>query len=202
MNVRLKFNLSFCAGIWFDNSLQMNNYVVELYLVTNTSNNEDHNVCLERIKYFLYKELESTVFIQQDDIVQIQALAAAGIKVTTLPEEPVDQIVGLVLYSKINTILENRMIVTALNLESELGDNVQYLHNSQEVENIVPDTGWWKDSGPGHSDIRHSPGKKKVVKINRTNAWKELDLAWAEDSTDQETNSNTVLFANFNKDED
>lgn len=203
MNVRLKFNLSFCAGIWFENSLQMNNYIVDLYLLTNTNNSDDHNVCIERIKYFLYREIESTVFIQQNDSVQIQALAAAGIKITTLPEEPVDQIIGLVLYSKINAMLENRMIVTALNIESELGDNVQYLHNSQEVENVIPDTGWWKDPGPVHSDIKHSIGKKKVVKINRINAWKELDLAWAEDSTtDQETNSATVLFANFIKDED
>ena len=46
MNVRLKFNLSFCAGIWFENSLQMNNYIVDLYLLTNTNNSDDHNVCI------------------------------------------------------------------------------------------------------------------------------------------------------------
>jgi hypothetical protein len=34
-----------------------------------------------------------------------------GINVTTLPEEPVDQIIGMMLYYKLNAIMEGRMIV-------------------------------------------------------------------------------------------
>jgi hypothetical protein len=199
MNVRIKFNATFTAGIWYKNSLQMNNYSAEIYFITNTSSNSDHEIGMERVQHFIYKELESTVFINEDDHDQIQALLSAGIKITTLPEDPFDQIVGIVLYSKLNAILENNMTVNAVNIESILGDSIQYLHNNSEIDPVIATPGWWTDTSPRHSDIKQELGKKKVVKLKRSSNWKDLGLSWHQNAND-ESNENVLILA-FDKDD-
>ena len=194
MNVRLEYEMNWRAALWFENRLQVNDYNATIYMYTNTSNQEDHVTCMERINHFVYHELTNTVFIKQDDQDQIQALSAAGIKITPLPEEPIDQIVGIALYCKLNAILEERMIVTGVTMQSELGDNVRYLHSDQESLGPCDTPGWWYDAGPTHSNFKPTVGgKRRVVKLNRTPSWRDLKLNWS-DSEPVPTNSNTVVF--------
>ena len=194
MNVRLEYEMNWRAAIWFESRLQVNDYHATISMYTNTSNQEDHVTCMERINHFVYHELTNTVFIKQDDQEQIQALAAAGIKITPLPEEPIDQIIGIALYCKLNAILEEKMIVTGVNIQSDLGDNVRYLHSDQESRGPCDTPGWWYDSGPTHSNFKPTVGgKRRVVKLNRTPSWRDLELDWS-DSEPVPTNSNTVVF--------
>lgn len=200
MNVRLEYDMQWRAAIWFENSLQLNNYNVELSIITNTSNSDDHIVSLNRLNHFVYHEMGNTVYIHQDNIAQITALTAAGIKVTTLPEQPIDQIIGLALYCKLNAILEDRMFITGVTIQSDLGDNVRYLHSDRESVGPLSQEGWWQDPGPRHSDFRSLANKKHVVKLNRAVSWQNLDLEWDSDETAEPT-GNTVVFAKFNPDE-
>jgi predicted Fe-Mo cluster-binding NifX family protein len=193
MNVRLEYDMNWRAAIWFENRLQINDYSAELSIHTNTMNHEDHVTCMARLNHFVYHELTNTVFIKQDNQDQLKALAAAGIKVTTLPEEPIDQIIGIALYCKLNAILEERMIVTNVTIQSLLGDNVRYLHSSQESLGPCTDTGWWFETGPVHSNFKPAASGKRVVKINRTPTWRDMDLGWS--GTEEPKNeTNTVVF--------
>jgi predicted Fe-Mo cluster-binding NifX family protein len=188
------------AAIWFEDRLQINDYSAELSIHTNTSNHEDHVTCMARLNHFVYHELTNTVFIKQTNQEQLRALAAAGIKMTTMPEEPIDQIIGIALYCKLNAILEEKMIVTNVTIQSLLGDNVRYLHSSQESLGPCADPGWWTDCGPVHSNFKPATGGKRVVKINRTPTWRDMDLGWS--GTEQPKNeTNTVVFSKFPADE-
>jgi predicted Fe-Mo cluster-binding NifX family protein len=200
MNVRLEYDMNWRAAIWFEERLQINDYSAELSIYTNTMDHEDHVTCMSRLNHFMYHELTNTVFIKQDDQDQLRALAAAGIKVTTLPEEPIDQIIGIALYCKLNAILEQRMIVTNVTIQSLLGDNVRYLHNSQESLGPCSDTGWWTDPGPIHSNFKPAAGNRRVVKLNRTPTWRDLDLGWS-GAEEPKNETNTVVFAKFPTDE-
>ena len=200
MNVRLEYDMNWRAAIWFEDRLQINDYNAELSIHTNTSNHEDHVTCMARLNHFVYHELTNTVFIKQTNQEQLRALAAAGIKMTTMPEEPIDQIIGIALYCKLNAILEEKMIVTNVTIQSLLGDNVRYLHSSQESLGPCADPGWWTDSGPVHSNFKPATGGKRVVKINRTPTWRDMDLGWS--GTEQPKNeTNTVVFSKFPTDE-
>jgi predicted Fe-Mo cluster-binding NifX family protein len=200
MNVRLEYDMNWRAAIWFEERLQINDYSAELSIYTNTMDHEDHVTSMARLNHFMYHELTNTVFIKQDNQDQLRALAAAGIKVTTLPEEPIDQIIGIALYCKLNAILEQRMMVTNVTIQSLLGDNVRYLHSSQESLGPCSDDGWWMDAGPIHSNFKPAAGNRRVVKINRTPTWRDLDLGWS--GTEQPKNeTNTVVFAKFPTDE-
>jgi len=201
MNVRLEYDMHWRAGIWFENCLQINSYNVELSITTNTSNAEDHVISLNRLNHFVYNEMANTVYIQQDDKAQIQALTTAGIKVTTLPEEPIDQIIGIALYCKLNAILQEKMFVNGVTTQSDLGDQVRYLHHDLESLGPLNQEGWWQDSSPIHSNFKTTASRKHVVKLNRTLSWQDLELEWAGTESIDNTN-NTVVFAKFGPDED
>ena len=200
MNVRLEYDMQWRAAIWFENCLQINSYNMELAITTNTSNADDHVVSLNRLNHFVYNEMANTVYIHQNDVTQIQALTAAGIKVTTLPEEPIDQIIGIALYYKLNAILQERMFVNGVTIQSDLGDNVRYLHNDHESAGPLSQEGWWQDSSPVHSNFKSSASKKHVVRLNRTLSWQDLEMEWS-DVEPVDNTGNTVVFAKFGPDE-
>ena len=200
MNVRLEYDMHWRAGIWFENCLQINSYDIELAIITNTANADDHVISLNRLNHFIYNEMANTVYIHQDDTAQIQALTGAGIKVTTLPEQPIDQIIGIALYSKLNAILQERMFVTGVTIQSDLGDNVRYLHSDRESVGPLSQEGWWYDASPVHSDFKSSASRKQVVKLNRTLTWQDLEMEWS-DVEPVENTGNTVVFAKFGPDE-
>lgn len=201
MNVRIKYEMTWRAGVWFEDRLQMNNYQIILDLTTISNDQEEHIVCLNRVKHFVYTELDSTVFINQSDKAAAKALTNAGINITPLPEDPIDQVVGMILFNKLNAIMEGRVVVRAFDICSDLGDNIHYLHSDSELLNIDFGTGWWDDAGPTHNNFK-LPDQKNVVRLTRTSTWKDFDLDWYSES-DNEVDSaaiNTIL--KFNKDED
>ena len=128
MNVRLKYDINFTAGIYYNDSLRMNNYSMRLWLLTNTTEAENHNIAFDRLKYFIYSEIDSTIFINQENIKQCQLFATSGLKITSLPGETVDQLIGIMLYYKLNAILEDRLLVVENEISSTLGENMTYLH--------------------------------------------------------------------------
>ena len=97
MNVRLQYDLDFLAGIYYDDQLQLNSYSVSMSLVTKTMDAANTNTAMNRLKAFLHGELANTVFVNQDAKERTEMLNIMGVNVTTLPEEPVDQIIGMML---------------------------------------------------------------------------------------------------------
>ena len=118
MNVRLKHDMHFTAGVYYNGEMRMNNYNLRLWMITNTYDASSHNISFDRVKYFIYTEMDSTIFINGDDEEQCQQLVDAGLNITTLPGEPVDQLVGLMLYYKLNAIAETRMTIVETELSS------------------------------------------------------------------------------------
>ena len=198
MNVRLRFNITFPAAAWFEGELMMTNYTLALNLLTQTMDPQDQNIALDRIKYYLLNELHSTIFINQTDDERCEIFTDVGLNVTTLPEEPVDQVVGIMLFYKLNAIMEGRMKVTEIRFSSEAGDSIEYFHSENEHTDLFPSTGWWHEPNIRHHDLTTDEEKSNVLKV-MNHSWSEYGLQWIEDSTT--ATGNTVVFADFNKDE-
>lgn len=201
MNVRLRYSTVFTAGLFYDDQLRMNNYQVKLHMTTNSEEGEDHNIALDRIKYFLLNQLNSTVFINSDESAQCRAYAAAGINLTTLPEDPLDQVIGIMLYCKLNAILESRMIINEIEICSELGENIVYLHNDQDAQGPFADAGWWQEPEAVHCDLTLFDHEKIVALHHIGSGWRELGLHWDDSILIDVNNDNKVVFADFAKDE-
>jgi hypothetical protein len=201
MNVRLKYSTAFTAGVFYDSQLLMNNYRLSIKFTTVSDDPYDQNIALDRIKYFIQHQLESSVFINCNNREQCQLLGTAGVRLTTLPEEPVDQVVGIMLHCKLNAIVEDRMIITETEISSELGENIAYFHDDNEQLGPLSDAGWWRDSDASHCD-RQLISTDKVVAMNFDRSWRELSLQWQKESTVIDVDSdNKLVFADFQKDD-
>ena len=195
MNVRLQYPMSFTAGVYYDGALRMNNYHMRLFMTTATEDPESHNIAFERILYFVTMCVESTIMINQDEVEQCQKLQAAGLSITTLPAEPVDQVVGMMLYCKLSAVMEGRIAITDFELSSDLGDQIIYMHSDNETMGPFEAKGWWHNADLTHSDTSE-PSSENVMSLNLANPWADAELAWpvADKST-----GNTIVFADFGK---
>jgi hypothetical protein len=196
MNVRLHYEIGFLAGVYIDDRLQMNSYNVGMDLNTLTEDPADSNIALERVKTFV-QDLNSTVFINSCWPVHEEMMRELGIDMTPLPEEPVDQIVGMMLYFKLNAIMEGRMEVTQIELSSSLGDYVCHLHDHDDPADPFLSDGWWSDPTARRSSKTEIDTETNVVKITQKN-WREFDLDWPEP---EDKISKNVVYVNFNKNE-
>ena len=196
MNVRLHYETGFLAGVYFDDRLQINSYNVGLNLNTLTVDSANSNIALERVKAFV-DGLNSTVFINSCWPLHEEMMRDMGIDITSLPEEPVDQIVGMMLYFKLNAIMEGRMEVNQIELSSSLGDDICYLHDDEDPAGPFTQDGWWYDCSARRAGKTATDTETNVVKIAHKN-WREFGLDWPDAAAKA---SKTVVYANFTKNE-
>ena len=197
MNVRLQYTMNFTAGVHYHERMVMNNYMLKVFMITNTTVAENTTIAFERLKYFI-AELDSTVFVNSEEQQACQQYVNAGIKITTLPVDPVDQIIGVMLFHKLNAIMEDRIIMVETELSSVLGDSMVYIHSENETaENLViPE--WWMTPDLVHCDT-DLIDNDKVLAIHQAGAWRELDLGWID--TVQSDQTGNIVFADFKRDE-
>jgi hypothetical protein len=198
MNIRLQYDLDFLAGVYYEDQLQMNRYTVSLNLLTKTRDSASTNIALDRAKAFVHGALESSVFINQANQERAEMMQLMGINVTTLPEEPVDQIIGMMLYYKLNAIMEDRMTVTGLDIASTLGDSVWYQHDEDDLSGPFAQDGWWYRASMQNESVERDTVPDNVVKVMST-GWYEMNLDWPENTAP--ASDNTVVFANFPRNE-
>ena len=103
------------------------------------------------------------------------------------------------LYCKLNAIMEDVMAVHEIEISSDLGDNIVYLHCDDEAQGPLADAGWWNNSDTAHCDLTNI--ESKVVDIQQIMSWKDLNLSWEEVELPSDGQDNTVLFADFSRDE-
>ena len=197
MNVRLQYTMNFTAGVHYHQQMIMNNYTLKMFMITNTPVAENNNIAFERLKYFI-TELDSTVFVNSQDQTACQRYLDAGIKITTLPADPVDQIIGVMLFHKLNAIMEERIIMVETELSSLLGDNMIYIHSDNETADnlVIPD--WWTTADLVHCDT-DLIDNDKILAMHQAGAWRELDLAWPD--TNENNQTGNIVFADFKRDE-
>jgi hypothetical protein len=170
MNVRIQYNTEFLAGVYSDHQLILNSYRVSMLLTTQTTDAIEMNIAMERLKCFVFAELADTVFIHQQHADVAELLQIVGMNITTLPEEPVDQIIGMALYCKLNAVMEGRIVISELDISSDDSNGVTYLHDNDESIGPFSTDGWWHQSDTAHNNIDITKLTDKVVKVVKTGA--------------------------------
>jgi len=203
MNVKLGYTIQFPAGIWWDDQIIMNHYILTIKMITVTKNRHNHQVCLERLKYIVQAVLTDAVFIDESEEEQIGLLDAAHVRMIVLPDIPIDQIIGMMLYSKLNAVFEGNMLVRSVLLSSDASDNVIVEHNDDEMLSDPFNTeGWWTDPGPACEDVIEltlEDDAESVFVISAADPWAEISdqLVW---DKEVDESKNTVVLP-FRKDE-
>lgn len=199
MNVRLEYTMHFNAGVHYFDQLIMNSYKLTVYMVTHVTEAELTNIAFDRMKYFVTEVLDSTVFINSSEQEACRLYTAAGVKITTLPNEPVDQIVGLMLFQKLNAIMEGRISVIETELSSLIGDNMVYLHSENEESRDIVFPAWWTTPDLTHHDLEFNNGDGAFsLYPSNYSQWAELKMDWPGSNNPDGGN---IVFADFGRDD-
>jgi hypothetical protein len=146
-----------------------------------TESIREQNVAMERIKYFLNECLENSIFVDVSDKKDIEKYLQADIKVCTLPEEPYDQIITILLLLKLNAITEGKLQVNSISLQSGLSDDVRFIYDIATVNNHpFGNKSWWAECSTNMSDLSKTNKKDKIVKLIKQQYcdWASVGLDW------------------------
>lgn len=195
MTARIHKSFNLLTGLHFNNKYYVNNYEFDLTFNVEADSISEQNIAMERIHYYLYECLKHCVFINKSDEKMIERYTDIGMNVCTLPEEPYDQIIGIMLLSKLNAITEGRLVATDITISSDMSDGVSCLHSIEETFGPFNEKNWWNDSTQRISD--HTK-KSKIVKLSKLkNEWQEVYLSWTEEKTVKD--SAEIIFTSFDK---
>jgi len=169
---------TFMTAVHFNNRYMVNLYETNLIMSIETVNPIDQNVAMERLSYFFSNILEDCIFINQDDKDAIDKYTKAGMRVCTIPEDPYDQIIGLVLLNKCNAIMENKIVVKNMIFGSKLSNLIKFELSQELAESEFEGTNWW--NLPTLCIQNKKNKKEKIVNLfdHKSNDWEELELTW------------------------
>jgi hypothetical protein len=181
MTARINRSFDFQAGVHFSDDFFMNLYDVDIDFIVESESIREQNIALERIKYFLQESIENCIFVQDTETIAIEKYAEANMKVCVLPEEPYDQIIGIMLMVKLNAITEGRLSITDLSICSKMSDGVRCLHGYDENTGPFKLPGWWHDSNTKISNLLSNSKSKKILKLVKPPVdWEDVFLGWEE----------------------
>lgn len=199
MTARISRNFEFQAGIHFNDDFYMNLYDIEITFNVESDSIREQNIALDRIKYFLSECIEFSILCSDTETEAIEKYLKANLKVCVVPEEPYDQIIGIMLMVKFNSITEGRLIATDVKISSRISDGVSCLFNLEENTGPFKQKGWWNDSSTKINDYKVVNKKNKVVQLVKPNPdWEDVFLGWAEKESMEFTEDvSEILFASF-----
>ncbi len=196
MSARVQRSFEVLSCAYFESEFFANHYEFDVTFTIETDSIEEQNIALERIKFYLEFCLQNSVFVHDMDSEAIEKLTGAGLKVCTLPEEPYDQIIGIMLLHKMNAMTEGRIVATDIAITSHMSDGVTCFYEIEDNNGPFALRGWWYDVAPTINGIK--PKNKKVVKLAKPVVdWEEFELEW--ESTPKKSISSEVVFASFDK---
>jgi hypothetical protein len=195
MSTKIQRDFAFQAGVHYENKLLMNMYSICLTIYVNVECDKEQNIAMERIKHLLYECLENSIFVNEKDKPAIDKYIDANIKVCTLPDNPYDQIVMQALLLKLNSITENRFVISEVVLSSKMSDGVRFFSDIDDTDPLFTQTdSWWFNSNTSISRLNKTNKKEKIVKLHSNpNDWEQC-LLW--DTKSDKSNVAEIIFTN------
>lgn len=179
MATRIERDFLFQSAVYFEGKFLMNVYDITLAMEVETDSIREQNIAMDRIKYFLYDCLANSVFVEYTEKRVIEKYVQADLRVCTLPDEPYDQLIALLLLLKCNAVAEGRLSVTDIVLKSELSDDVKFTYDIETASvNPYGKTGWWHEANCAINDLGKSHKKDKIVKLINKSDWSMPELEW------------------------
>lgn len=177
MTSRIVKDFTFLAAIHFEGKFMVNLYELSAKMSINSEDSREQNVAVERTTHFLSNVLETCIFVSEKEKDAIDKYTKAGMQVCVIPEEPYDQIIGLILINKCNAIMEDRVIMTDIIFGSKLSNLIKFELSDEMASEEFPGKFWYNDPS---LCLENKKGKKdKIVKLfEQKDDWADLELTW------------------------
>lgn len=182
MGVKVEREINFIAGLHFEEQFMINFYEMKVIMDVETDCVREQNIALQRMLWFVENYVQDSIIISAEEIEQIEKYTNAGLKLCIIPEEPYDQVVGMILLNKFNAIMEGRVYITDIIFGSKLSNQMKFITTDEEAQVMFPGDFWWNNHSVNTRDQEKPKNKKdKVVKLfNNDDEWDMLELTWKE----------------------
>lgn len=175
MNIQIQKDFTFLAAIHFEKKFMLNLYELSAQMEVLTENVREQNIAIERMNYFLGTYIEDAIFIEDTEKEAIQNYNNAGIKTCIVPEEPYDQIIGMILINKCNAIMENKIVINQVIFGSKLSNLIKFNIDGEVSQLEYPENAWYNKNT---LSVTEKGKKDKIVNLFDKNTWAELGLTW------------------------
>lgn len=180
MSARIETDFNFLTAVHFENAFYVNSYAMTLSMLVETDSIREQNIAMDRASHFLKNMLQNSILINAREQESIELYKKAGLKICELPEEPYDQILAMALLLKLNSIMEGRLKITDMIIDSALSDGVRFSIVAETAESVLSGNYWW--NSPCVSINNHNNeifDQDKVIKLF-SDDWVNLGLSWRE----------------------
>lgn len=175
MNIQIEKDFTFMTAIHFEKKYMVNLYELHAKMEVMTEDAREQNIAVERMNYFLSNHIEDIIFVQNTEKEAIQNYTNAGMKVCIIPEEPYDQIIGMLLINKCNAIMEGRIVVNEIVFGSKLSNLIKFNISGELAKLEYSEDNWYNKSSLSFTDKNK---KEKIVTLFDKNNWAQLELTW------------------------
>jgi hypothetical protein len=180
MPIKIQKDYVFESAVHFEDKFLINFYEITLNMHVITDDMREQNIAIERVNYFIAEQLDHHLWISETETKAIENYKNAGIPLLIIPEEPFDQVVGMILLLKFNAIMEGKVHVTDIIFGSKLTNQIKFNTFDEEAEALFNGKFWWTDSNNTTHHTKATSKKDKVVKLFNAENWHDLGLTWEE----------------------
>ena len=176
----------FLASVVIEGQILPNSWDMNLNLIPNESIHNHHDIAIatDRVNVWIESMLDNSMLVGPQDMLTLKEMSMHpfAIGVHPLPDEPYDRILSICLYTKISSIMENKMFVDSIWLESYQREGISHTYCSDDG-----DTALLKNLAvPGQEEFAEYWYRKDPVFFRVDNegvtlteqSWKDLGLSF------------------------
>ena len=153
------FKTRFTNTMLLSGKLWPNDYDLAVHFTPQTDDQKLQNITYEKYKWVFGRVLQNSIFITNDKKMYKDVENLKN-DIIDFVSDPVDQIIGVTIMSKLNSIGGEYLKVQCLEIESWQGENLRYTINADSPEwDVIHDLEkeiekpWWLSGQPNFSNF-------------------------------------------------
>ena len=147
----------FTNTLFLNLKLWPNDTEISLHMTPMTDESNQQHIAFEKYKYVMAKFMQDSIFIEhkKDEYTAFENL---NNEVIDFFSRPIDQVVGVCLLAKMNSIAGEFLQVSAIEIDSYQGENLKFVITQDSPEHsLMCESGitnpWWFEKSPRVSNF-------------------------------------------------
>jgi len=174
------------CNIVADTEIIPNRLDIKAELIANTSQVEEQEVALERLKLMSDVMFGGAIFVNTENEAIRPLLETLTTNVVFLPDDPYDHLISMLIHLKISAILEGRFLVHRFSMTSQVGGGLEYVFDPEvfDFPEIVTDEllpgvePWWRRPDMSTMDLITEDDKGNKILHEQDITWEHVGLSW------------------------
>jgi hypothetical protein len=124
----------FLATVIIDGQILPNSWEMCLNMIPNHNERaQDISIVTDRVNVWIESMLDNSMLVGPKDMITLREMTSPfTIGVHPLPDEPYDRILAICLYTKISSIMEKKMFIDSIWLESYQSEGISHTYTSED----------------------------------------------------------------------